>query len=129
MINIDESLKMLCKAYPGFRDKFVRNADSWISNDGEFLYYILITNLTHVLLENISEGNYENTGELFLLVETLLIEGTENVTNLIAVGFLESLQNQTTVKPKYWAPLLGPKAVSFCKARDELQGIKIEHYR
>ena len=129
MINIDESLKMLCKTYPGFRDAFVRNSDSWISNDGEFLYYILMTNLSHVLIESISEGNYENAEELFLLVETLLVEGSENVSNLIAVGFLESLQNQTTVEPKFWAPLLGPKAVSFCKARDEFQGIKIDHYR
>lgn len=129
MIDIDNSLRMLSKAYPGFRDEFVRNADSWISNDGEFLYYILITNLSQVLIENISEGNYENTDELFLLVERLLTEGTDNVLNLIAVGFLESLQNQSTVEPQYWAPLLGPKAASFYKARDKFQAIKIKHYR
>lgn len=129
MIDIDESLKMLSKTYPGFREAFAKNADSWISNDGEFLYYILISDLSNVLIKNISEGNYENTEELFLLVEKLLIEGSEYVSNLISVGFLESLQNQTTVEPNYWAPLLGPEAVSFCKARDEFQGIKIEYYR
>ncbi|QSX38662.1 DUF7674 family protein [Shewanella sedimentimangrovi] len=129
MINIDESLKMLSKTYPGFRDAFAKNAESWISNDGEFLYYILMSDLSNLLIKNISEGNYENTEERFLLVETLLSEGDEYVSNLISVGFLESLQNQTTVEPKYWAPLIGRQAVSFCKARDEFQGIKIEHYR
>lgn len=129
MIDINESLIRLSKTYPGFRDEFAGNAESWISSDGEFLHYILVSNLSDLLIRNISEGDYDNTDALFSLVETLLVEGTEEVSNLISVGFLESLQNQTIVEPSYWAPLLGPNAVAFCKARDEFQGIKIKDYK
>jgi hypothetical protein len=124
MIEINEALTLLSKTYPGFRDEFVGNAQSWIGDNGEFLHYVLITSLSTLVVRNIDEGNYENIDELFSLVESIMINGTEEASNLISVGFLESLQNQTDVDPKYWAPLLGPEAVEFCKTRDDFYGIK-----
>ena len=97
MIKIEECLKMLAKAYPGFRDEMVKNVDSWIGKDGEILYYILLTSLSDLFLSRISQGDYDHTQELFSVIELLIGDGTENVKNLITTGFLESLQNQTDI--------------------------------
>ncbi|MGP9801621.1 DUF7674 family protein [Rheinheimera sp. NSM] len=129
MINKEEMIKILCKSYPGFRDRMVSRASDWMSEDGSILYIILIGSLSALVLERFTEGNYDNSDELFASVEALLENGDGQVREIIATGFLESMQNQTELPGKYWAPLLGRHATEFCRGMDEFHGVKTEGLR
>jgi hypothetical protein len=124
MINRDEMFQLLCKTYPGFRDKVVEDADNWITDNGEFMLYPWMHLLCDLVVSRFNEGDYDRADELFSLVELLMTEGNEDIKNAIATGFLEGLQHQRELEPKYWAPLLGPESSAYCEAMDRFWGIK-----
>ena len=124
MIQMEEMRRLLCRAYPGLRDRVAATADDWISNDGEFIANVWMLQLSQLVRERLSEGNYEQSEVLFCLVERLIAEGDDNVQNVILTGFLEELQHQQVVEPALWRPLLGNLAKAHCHAMDEFYGIK-----
>lgn len=126
MINKEEMIKLLCKSYPGLRDRIVSQANEWMPEDGSILYIILISSLSALVLERFTEGNYDNSDELFASVEVLLENGDGQVKDIIATGFLENMQNQAELPGKYWAPLLGSHATDFCREMDKFHGVKTE---
>lgn len=89
IIDKEEMIKLLCKSYPGLRDKIVYRANDWMSENGSILYITLIGSLSALVLERFSEGNYENSDGLFASVEALLENGDDQVKEIIATGFLE----------------------------------------
>jgi hypothetical protein len=127
VIEKEETIKRLVKAYPGYLEKL----ESWISSclglDGQILWHSLIASpLSDAVCENLKEENYENMSELFLEIEHLLKDGSEEVRNVICTGFLESMQNQTMVSGSFWAPFMGKEAASHCKAMDSFHGTTTE---
>ncbi|MEN9361172.1 MAG: hypothetical protein RL095_2707 [Verrucomicrobiota bacterium] len=122
-IEVNEAITLLSKAYPGFRDAFVSRVEQWVADDGQILYYLLISSLTDLLLQRLEAGDYEHAETLFTAVEQLLTDGDEETGNLIATGFLEGLQTQTRIETKLWLPLLGPHALQHCQAMDQFYGI------
>lgn len=56
MINKEEMIKLLCKSYPGLRDRIVSQASEWMSENGSILYIILIRSLSALVLERFTEG-------------------------------------------------------------------------
>lgn len=130
MIDKEEAIKRLVKAYPGYRDKLGKNMGEYLGLDGEILWLLLISNqLSELVQNNFEVGNYENSEELFLEIEALIESGTQEVKDIVCTGFLESLQNQSKLSGKYWAPLLGKNAGAFCKGMDEFHGVKTEGLR
>lgn len=126
MINQNEMIQILCRAYPGFRNKIVESADSWIDDDGLILFYSVMTELRNLLISRLLEGEYTHVDNLFFAVEQLLLDGSEETKSAIATGFLEGMQNQTKVDRKYWSPLIGPKAAEHCQAMDKFYGISFD---
>ncbi|BFM51152.1 hypothetical protein [Marinomonas sp. THO17] len=127
MIDKEDTIKRLVKAYPGYREQLEKTMGSYLGLDGEILWIFLISNpLSDLVCINFENGNYENSDALFLEVEALIDQGTQEVKDIICTGFLESLQNQTKLAGKYWAPLLGKQATEFCQAMDEFYGVKTE---
>lgn len=124
MIKREEMLRLLCKTYPGFRNKIVENVDDWITDDGELMIYPWMSQLCDLVVGRLSEGDYGDADELFSLVERLITEGDEEVSTAIAVGFLEYMQHQTQLEPNYWIPLLGTKSAAHCEAMNRFYGIK-----
>ena len=123
-IEINSAIVKLCQAYPGFRDAFVNRADDWVGSEGEILYYVMLWPLTDLVLQRLNAGDYEDTANLFATVELLLTDGSEETGNLIATGFLESMQHQNQLPSELWLPLLGPHALQFCQAMDQFHGIR-----
>jgi hypothetical protein len=124
MIQMEEMRQLLCRTYPGLRDRVAAAADDWIGNDSEFIAHVWMRQLSKLVRERLSEGNYEQSEALFCLVERLIAEGDHDVQNVILTGFVEDLQHQQVVEPALWQPLLGNLAKAHCHAMDEFYGIK-----
>lgn len=77
-----------------------------------------------MIIHNFCAGNYEHAEELFSEIENLIMNGSQEVGEAICTGFLESMQNQSELDGKLWAPLLGVKATEFCKEMDTFYGVK-----
>ncbi|NJN53980.1 MAG: hypothetical protein HC804_04000 [Anaerolineae bacterium] len=66
--------------------------------------------------------------EIFNLMEQFLVEGEPIVQDVTATCFLENLINRagTTLDPKTFVHLLGPKSIAYCQAWDEFTGVYTE---
>jgi|GEM_PF-5941473 len=127
MIDKEEAIKRLVKAYPTYLDRLEKEMGSYLAADGQILWHLLISNpLSKLVINNFGAGNYEHSEELFREIENLIENGTQEVRNIICTGFLESMQNQTEFDSKLWAPLLGLNATEFCKGMDDFHGAKTE---
>jgi hypothetical protein len=121
-INKETMLEGLCISYSGLRDRVVNSATHWISSDGRFNWTILVGELSTLLTENISEGDYSGVDDLFLYIESLLEKGDEEVSILITTTFLEGMLNSRDVDESLWRPLIGNKSEEYCKKLDEFYG-------
>ncbi|WP_075795141.1 DUF7674 family protein [Massilia putida] len=125
MIQMEEMRQLLCRAYPGLRDRVVATSDAWIGNDGDFVGHVWMLQLTELVRERLTNGNYEHTEALFCVVEKLIAEGDDDVRTVVLTGLVEGLQHQHDVEPKLWQPFLGRLAKAHCDAMDEFHGIKL----
>ena len=124
MIHEHEVVPLLVNCIPEFRTRLVESIDNWMNDDGTISTYGQLGELTRLVVDRFDAGNYDGATELFLLVERLFEDGSESVRNAIATGFLENMQNQTTLSGEYWAPLIGERAKAFCKGMDGFYGAK-----
>ena len=114
--------QLFCRTYGGLRERVVATADDWIGDDGEFLAFPWIAQRSHLVVERFHSGDYEQSEALFLAVEQLLTTGDDAVQSVVATGFLEGLQHQSRLQPKFWRPFLGPLALAHCVAMDKFHG-------
>jgi len=123
MIHMEEMRQLLCRTYPGLRDRVAATAEEWIGDDGEFIAHVWMSQLCTLVQQRFSEGDYEQSAALFHLVEHLLNEGDNSVKAAIATGLIEGLQHQQRLDPALWQPLLGSSAKVHCKAMNNFYGI------
>lgn len=123
MIQMEEMRQLLCRTYPGLRDRVAMTADEWIGDDGEFIASTWMSQLCTLVQDRFLEGDYEQSAALFLLVEQLLNEGDDSVKAAIATGFIEGLLHQQELAPELWQPLLGSSAQAHCAAMNAFYGI------
>ena len=123
MIHMEEMRQLLCRSYLGLRDRVVITADEWIGEGGEFIATAWLSQLCSLVQERLVRGDYEQSAELFQLVERLLDEGDDSVKAAISTGFIEELQHQQRVEPALWQPLLGSSARAHCAAMNTFHGI------
>jgi len=123
MIDFEGMRQLFCRTYSGLRERVVATADDWIGDDGEFLAFPWVAELSHLIVERFGSGDYDQSEALFLAVEQLLTTGDDAVQTVVTTGLLEGLQHQRKVAPELWRPLLGPLAHSHCVAMDKFHGI------
>jgi hypothetical protein len=62
---------------------------------------------------------------VFDFMEKLLVEGDQDMQNLVATGFLEGIMSCADESRNYqWVDLLGPESRAYCKAWDDFCGCK-----
>ncbi|EAT13681.1 hypothetical protein HF888_09590 [Bermanella marisrubri] len=127
MIDKEDAIKRLVKAYPYYLDELQRSMSSFLGGEGEILWFMMISSaLSTAVTNSFTSNNYEFSDALFLEIENLIENGSQEVSDIVCTGFLESMQNQTKLPSRYWAPLLGKRATDFCKAMDDFHGVKTE---
>lgn len=123
MIHMEEMRQLLCRSYPGLRDRIVASADEWIGDDGEFIAHAWLSQLCILMQQRFLQGDYEQSAALFDLVERLLNEGDDSVKTAIATGFIEGLQHQQQLNSALWQPLLGSSATAHVRAMNSFYGL------
>ena len=91
----------------------------------------ILRELSHFVVSKFSEGDYDNSEELFALIEKMIMDGNNEVQNAATTCFLENLQNRSSSEDyefdgSHFVSLLGPKSTEYCKAYDKITGIKTE---
>jgi len=125
MIHFEEMRQLLCRTYPGLRDRVVASSDEWIGEGGEFIAHAWLSQLCKLVRQRFLEGDYEQSVALFNLVERLLQEGDDSVQSAIATGFIEGLQHLQELDSVLWQPLLGSSAKAHCAAMNNFYGIDV----
>src|SRR5262249_37912827 len=120
---LHELLPLFVRCCPGLRDPLVQAADDWLQEDGTISYYLVVSLLSDYVVERFDAGDYSFSNELFLLVERLLKDGSQEVQDVVATGFLEALVNQQQLSAELWVPLVGPEAREYLRAWDRFTGV------
>lgn len=124
MIHMEEMRQLLCRTYSGLRDRVVMAVDDWIGDGGEFIAHAWLSELCTLVQERFADGDYEQSVQLFELVELLLDQGDDSVKAAISTGFIEGLQHQQRIDPVLWQSLLGCSARAHCRAMDAFYGVE-----
>jgi hypothetical protein len=122
-IESHELLPLFVRCCPGLRALLVRAADDWLCEDGTISYFAVAALLSEYAVERFDAGDYTFSDELFDLVERLLGDGSQEVGDVIATGFLEGLVNQERLAADLWVPLIGPRAREYLRAWDRFTGV------
>jgi hypothetical protein len=117
-IESHELLPLFVCCCPELRVALIRAADDWLCEDGTISYFAVASILRDHTVASLVSGDYGFSGELFLLVERLLGDGSNEVRSVIATGLLEGLANQRRLPAELWVPLIGPRAREYLRAWD-----------
>jgi hypothetical protein len=131
MITEDECIPLILKKFPGFKDTWEEHLKWWgdevdirgLGND----FFIF----ARYVIERLKEGNNpDELRQIFLFVEKMMNEGTEDLQEYVATCFLENLINgadcQEDFSASTFVPLLGKESKKHCKIWDEFIGAKTE---
>jgi hypothetical protein len=122
-IERSELLQLLVRSCPGLRDRLVPTADNWLQEDGTISYFVVSWVLTDLVVDRFRQGDYGFADDLFALIERLLTEGSDEVKDIVATGFLEGMAHQDDLVPELWVPLTGPRARDYLRAWDQFTGV------
>ena len=119
----DNCMEEVLKVVPCFRESWQEHLDCWDGKSaGLILDMIELAAYTNQLFLRNEADELKN---LFSLVETMQNEGTQDVKDAIATGFLESIVNPVTKDTAYLpllVSLLGEKSRAYCKEWLKLSG-------
>lgn len=110
--NDAEVMPRLVPEFPAFRPRWERHLEFW---EGEPAgSYNDIAEFAHFVVEDLyPNGNTADLQRAFDLMEQWLVNGNQNLRNLIAVGFLEDVQNVASWQAfgrEVFIPFLGPES-------------------
>jgi hypothetical protein len=92
-------ISALQQAFPDFGDRWKKHVASWGGNSAGS--YNDMAEFVHFVVEDVYEkGNLDETRRVFQLLEKLLVEADQETTNLIGLGFFETLQNVASHRPQ-----------------------------
>jgi hypothetical protein len=108
-------MEAVLRVAPGFKDRWREHLRQWNGKPaGLTLDMIEFADYVTRLLE---ERRVSALEPVFALVEAMLTEGTEEVKDAVATGFLESVVNPITEETEYlplFIRLLGPESRAYC---------------
>lgn len=107
----------------------LKNSDISFTGNSAYsdLYTLRLSNIGEAIGEMII-SNDKNVKEVLLIVEEIVVNGSEAVKDAICTGLLESVMSVLDKKvEKYqdFITFLGPESKSFCKRWNEFNGINI----
>jgi hypothetical protein len=128
MVSKEQCMKMILEHFPKFQEKWQEHLDWWegesagLCNDmSAFSKYVL------ELLQNKSDDN--EVKDIFIFIEKLMVEGTQEVQDATATCFLENLVNATSwnrISAESFVHLLGEESKEYCRAWDEFTEVKTD---
>ncbi len=119
----DNWIQQVLEAVPGFHPIWEEHVDFWdgepagITND-----MIELAAYANALIEEFKEQELQ---VIFDLIESMIVEGTEEVKDAACTGFLESILNPITADSPFLElvnRLVGPHSRAYCKAWLEFSG-------
>ncbi len=106
-----EVMPRLVAEFPGFQSRWEKHLEFWKGEPAGS--YNDIAEFVHFVVEDLyPSGDTQNIQRAFDLMEHWLVNGDQNLRNLIAIGFLESVQNVASWQAfgkEAFLPFLGPQ--------------------
>ena len=107
-----EVMPRLVADFPRFRPRWERHLELWKGEPAGG--YNDIVQFAHFVVEDLyPNGNSEDLQRAFDLMERWLVNGNQNLRELIAIGFLEDVQNVASWQAfgkEVFIPFLGPQS-------------------
>jgi hypothetical protein len=108
-----EVMSRLIAEFPGFRPRWEEHLELWKEKPAGS--YNDIVEFAHFVVQDLyPNGRTADLQRAFDLIEYWLVHGNQNLRNLIAVGFLEDVQNIAswqTFGREAFIPFLGPQCL------------------
>ena len=86
-----------------------------------------VSEFSHYVIDLIKENEKpKNLANVFYLIESLLVDGDNEVKNAAATCFLENLLNVSSeekIEAKQFVPFLGKESRVYCKSWDTFTGV------
>lgn len=131
MIEKNEVLQLIIDTYPKARTYYVSNADKWVpekGDGGQISQHRLLSMLSHLVVREFVQGEYDFCVELFELIEFCVSEGDSDVSNAACTCFIENLLNtashENEFEDSHFVSLLGPESERYAKSWDNYTGTK-----
>ena len=106
-----EVMPRLIADFPGFRPRWEKHLELWKGKPAGS--YNNIAEFAHFVVQDLyPNGNTADLQRAFHLMEHWLVNGNQNLRSLIAVGFLEDVQNvasRQAIGREAFIPFLGPQ--------------------
>jgi hypothetical protein len=112
-ITKEDALRTLFEAHPPYKEQFEKNRDSYYSEDGELLLYVVASDIADEVLRLHANGDRSSLKRVFDFIEALEERGDEYCKELATIGFLEDIQMHpdiTDATAEYLASLLGVRS-------------------
>jgi len=93
-----EIMPLLAEKFPGFRPRWEKHLSFW-KGEPAGGYNDISEFAQFVVKELYSSGRTEETQRAFDLMELWLVNGNQNVRDLVVIGFLEDVQNIASWQP------------------------------
>jgi len=103
-------LANLRSAFPDFSERWKKHVADWGANSSGS--YLGMGEFVHFVVEDLYEkGNFDETRRVFQVLEQQLVGADQETTDLVALGFFETLQNFASWRPegnKVYEQFFGP---------------------
>jgi len=128
MIHTEDVLRLITDCYPAFGARWNEESLFWPEEGQMPTACGILSEFSHLIVEQLEEKNVSNIPTVFALIERLLAEGSEEVKDAAATCFLENLHNRVPEKiaSNFFVPFLGPRSQEYCRAWDWFCGTETE---
>lgn len=111
MLEKQHVIPQLLREFPQFRSRWEQDCKKWGHDAGP--YFDMSSFVRFVIDDLYEKGHYQQVRAAFELIELFLTDGTVEVRELAALGFLETLQTAASWKPygsDAWVRFLRPES-------------------
>ncbi len=127
MITKTDCMKLILQQVPAFSERWQAHLCYW--GDEEAGVCNDMAEFSHYVMDLIKNDELVNLPVIFDLVEQLMIDGSNEIQDVVATCFLENLLNAASggrLDANKFAHLLKPESRAYCRAWDEFTGVYTE---
>ncbi|AKD03307.1 hypothetical protein POKO110462_22475 [Pontibacter korlensis] len=125
MLSEQESIEIMLKLFPEFKDKLEEHRDSW--GDNKYEFGLEMAQFSSLAYDKIKSGTEEDIIKLADFAEQMLADGNEIVRWAVKYEYLENITNNDGERDfpiERFTKKLKPLSVEFCKELDKGWGTK-----